>query len=78
MKTIIQNPLYFDCLIVWKDDKTTERVVIKLGNYIEGDKEDEKIFYYVESLMELNSLLDENNSEEFYIDKIYSIDNSLN
>ena len=76
MKTIIENPLYFDCKIVWKDDNTSERVIIKLGDYID-DEEDTQIFYYVKSLQEINSLLDENNDDEFYIDKIYSIDNNI-
>ena len=76
MKTIIENPLYFDCKIVWKDDDTSDRVIIKLGDYID-DEEDTQIFYYVKSLQEINSLLDENNNDEFYIDKIYSIDNNI-
>lgn len=76
MKTIIENPLYFDGKIVWKDDNKSERVIIKLGDYID-DEEDTQIFYYVKSLQEINSLLDENNNEEFYIDKIYSIDNNI-
>lgn len=75
MKTIIKNPLYFDCQIVWKDDNTSERVIIKLGNYDES--ENGNIVFYVDSLMDINTLLDDDNGEDFYIEKIYSINNYL-
>lgn len=60
------EPGYTEVRIRWKDDNSTEAVIIKMScSYDEA--ECERIFYYVNGIKELKELADKNNGQDFYI-----------
>jgi hypothetical protein len=60
-------PLYADCHIQWKDDRTTNEVTIKLCT----GKDEDKVFFNCEGIKQLIQLTKEDNGEDF---KILSVD----
>ena len=73
---------YFEAQILWKDElmsKDPETVLFKLGGYESSDEisqEDDKIFYYLQSESELETLKGEAESiEDFYIVSIKEVSN---
>lgn len=67
-----EEPRYFQCLVMYTDDRNyEEHVTIKLSSDIE--EKDGDIFYFCDSLDDLKALCDKGN-EDFIIRKIYLFD----
>ena len=64
------EPRYADCEIEWTDDHNKCDVTIKLSCEV-VDSEDNDIFYYCDSLKDLESLT-EPGCEDFIVTEIYS------
>ena len=63
------EPNYVECQVTFKDDNTTEDVVITFNSNINDNDDD--IFFYCydfESFIELTS---EDNNEDFFVNDVY-------
>lgn len=71
----VHLPLYVDCRIEWIDDHSSCDVTIKLTCDTD-EKEDDAIFYYCDSVEDLESLTDKG-SEDFIVTEVYSFEDKL-
>ena len=69
------EPRYANCEIEWQDDHDTCDVVFKLSCDVD-ESEDDKIFYYCNSVRDLQSMT-EMSTEDFVITDIYSFEDNL-
>lgn len=69
------EPLYVDCRIEWTDDHSSCDVTIKLTCDTD-EKEDDAIFYYCDSVEDLESLT-EKGCEDFIVTEVYSFEDKL-
>lgn len=64
------EPKYANCSVTFKDDNAVLDATFQLANDEDGD--DTFIFFQCDGLSELILLLDEDNGEDFYINKVNS------
>jgi len=69
------EPRYANCKIAWKDDGNTLDVVFLLNPDV-VEEEDDRIFFYCNSINDLESLA-EKSGEDFTITEIYSFEDKL-
>lgn len=69
------EPRYANCEIEWLDDHNKCEVTIKMSCDTD-DNEDDDIFYYCDSLKDLESLT-EPGCEDFIVTEIYSFEDEL-
>ena len=69
------EPRYANCEIEWQDDHGTCDVVFKLSCDVD-ESEDDKIFFYCNSVRDLQSMT-EKGTEDFVITDIYSFEDDL-
>lgn len=69
------EPEYANCQIEWLDDHNQYDVTIKLSCDMD-EEEDDNIFYYCNSLKELESLT-ETGHEDFIVTEIYSFESKI-
>lgn len=69
------EPRYAYCEIEWLDDHETCEVVFKLSCDTD-ESEDDKIFFYCNSVKDLMSMTEEG-SQDFIITEIYSFEDEL-
>ncbi len=69
------EPRYANCEIEWQDDHDTYEVVFKLSCDVD-ESEDDKIFFYCNSVRDLQSMT-EKGSEDFVIIDIHSFEDEL-
>ena len=61
-----KEPTYAECRIRWKDTSEMEVVLFKL-NVSYNEQEDDDVFFYVNSLADIDNLTNENNGEDFVV-----------
>ena len=69
------EPHYARCEIEWKDDHESCEVVFKLSCDV-VESEDDEIFYYCNSVRDLQAMTEEG-TEDFVITDIYSFEDNL-
>ena len=69
------EPRYANCEIEWQDDHGTCDVVFKLS-YDVDESEDDKIFFYCNSVRDLQAMT-EKGAEDFVITDIHSFEDEL-
>lgn len=61
-----KEPKFAKCRIRWKDTSEMEVVLFKL-NVSYNEQEDDDVFFYVNSLADIDNLTNENNGEDFVV-----------
>lgn len=61
-----KEPKFAECRIRWKDTSEMEVVLFKL-NVSYNEQEDDDVFFYVNSLADIDNLTNENNGEDFVV-----------